>query len=502
MNRKPILSRAAAWIALLAGAAGLGSGHAGILCASPQRYADKDAALELAQALDKGVFRDRLISSTFIQSVGRDQFIVKVVLDNGAELNWDMHQVRAWTHDESLTLRKNRALLFPKEQTNAFVVLDKNLFTQRALRAKVYAKTYGESDVLAGQTIKYAVRQFNLVDLLDLAPGNDERGYRQHYLLDLENGQRELLSYLDAYQVLARNGLGDDIAAAGPVMRKPYQLTAIQPRELQMADNTGRFGMDLVFDRPIELDAGAFPFQLYERAMPGAGKGPRDPAFVIEFTAPNAVLADEVAPISHLEFLQTIQAVADQRHANRVLVRANLNPEVMTAAPEVEVKGSSVLVTFIKVPDQSVFDRKALLEAELRRRQDKLLAGSLTPEEIARRNAYRQTMETGLGQVERSRALATYQERIDVLIASLANFNEAAASASNDRDLEEALRQRNSVLVKLPELVIDYATEALKTSPPANREALRRALEGAINVVREPNTLGQLQALLQRVKGS
>ena len=500
MNRKPTPTRAAGRLALLAAAAILALGGAGRAGAA-QRFADKDSALELAQALDKGVFRDRLISSTFIQSVGRDQFVVKVVLDNGAELDWDMHQVRAWSHEESLTLRKNRALLFPREQTNAFVVLDKNLFTQKALRAKVYAKTYGESDVLAGQTIKYAVHQFNLVDLLNLAPGGDEQGYRHHYLLDLENGQRELLSYLDAYQVLTRNGLGEDTAAAEPVMRKPYQLTAIQPHEQRLVNGTGRFGMEFVFDRPIQLDAAAFPFQLYERATPGAGRGPRDPSFVIEFTAPNAILADEVTPISHLEFLQTIQAVADQRHANRVLVRANLNPEVMTAAPEVEVKGPSVLVTFTKEPDQSVFDRKALREAELRRRQDKLLAGSLSQEEIARRNAYRQTMEAGLGQLDRARNRPTYQERIDLLIAALANFNEAAVSASNDRDLEEALRQRNGALVKLPDMVIDYATEALKSQPPANPEVLRRTLEAAVNLVREPSTLAKLQDLLQRVKG-
>ena len=501
MNRKPTLTGAAGRIALLAAATLLALAWAGRAGAA-QRFADKDTALELAQALDKGVFRDRVISSTFIQSVGRDQFIVKVVLDNGAELDWDMHKLRAWTHDESLTLRKNRALLFPKEQTNAFVVLDKNLFAQKALRAKVYAKTYGESDVLAGQTIKYAVHQFNLVDLLNIAPGTDEQGYRFHYLLDLENGQRELLSYLDAYQVLARNGLGEDTQAAEPVMRKPYQLTAIQPHELQMVNGTGRFGMELVFDRPLQLDAGAFPFQLYERPTPVAGRGPRDPAFVIEFTAPNAILDGEVTPISHLEFLQTIRAVADQRHANRVLVQANLNPEVMSVPPEVEVKGPSVLVTFTKVPDQSVFDRKALLEAELRRRQDKLLAGSLTQEEIARRNTYRQTMETGMGQLDSARTRPTYQERIDLLIAALANFNEAAVSASNDRDLEEALRQRNGVSVKLPDLVIDYATEALKTQPPANPDVLRRTLEATINLVREPGTLAQLQDLLKRVKGS
>jgi hypothetical protein len=498
MNRNPILRRIAACTALLGGAASLVLAWGSLAAAAP-RYADKDTALELAQALDKGVLRNALISSTFIQSVGHDQFVVKVVLDNGAEQDWDMHQIRAWSRDESLTLRKNHALLFPREQTSAFVVLDKNAFTQKALRAKVYAKTYDETDVLAGQTIKYAVYQFNLVDLLGVAPGTDARGYRQHYLFDLENGQRELLSFLDAYLLLAQNGLIED-PAQEPVMRKPYRLTAIQPHALQTVNGTGRFGMELVFDRPLQLDAGAFPFQFYERAV--AGKGPHDPAFVIEFTAPNAVLPEDVTPIPNLEFLQGIHAVADQRYQNRVLVRANLNPEVMTAAPEVEVKGPSVLVTFTKVQDQSVFDRKALLEAELRRRQDKLLGGSLTAEEIARRNAYRQKMDTGTGQVDKARTRPTYQERLDLLVSSLANFNDAAVSASSDRDLEEALRQRNLVMVKLPELVTDYATEALKSKPVANKDQVLKALETTINLSRDPNTVAQLKELLARVKGS
>jgi hypothetical protein len=498
MNRNPNLRRIEGWTALAIGAMSLLLAGAHPAHAAP-RYADKDTALELAQALDKGVLHSALISSTFIQSVGRDQFVIKVVLDNGAEQDLDMHQLRAWTRDESLTLRKNRALLFPKEQSSAFVILDKNAFTQKALRAKVYAKTYDEADVLAGQTIKYAIYQFNLVDLLNVAPGTDSHGYRQHYLFDLENGQRELLSFLDAYTLLAQNGLIDN-QSAEPVMRRPYQLTAIQPHELQMVNGTGRFGMELVFDRAIQLDAGAFPFQLYERAV--AGKGPRDPAFVIEFTAPNAVLPGDVTPISNLEFLQSIQAVADQNYQNRVLVRASLNPEVMTTPPEVEVKGHSVLVTFTKVQDQSVFDRKALLEAELRRRQDKLFGGSLTQEEITRRNAYRQLMETGLGQLDRARNRPTYQERVDLLVSSISNFNDAAVSASSDRDLEEALRQRNFVMVKLPELVADYATEALKSKPVANRDQVQKALETTINLTRDPNTIGQLKGLLAKVKGS
>jgi hypothetical protein len=213
------------------------------------------------------------------------------------------------------------------------------------------------------------------------------------------------------------------------------------------------------------------------------------------------VLPDEVTPISHLEYLQAIQAVADQRNPNRVLVRANLNPEVMTQAPEVEVKGQSVVLTFTKVQDQSVFDRKALLDAELRRRQDKLLNATLTQDEIARRNSYRQYMDTGMGQVDRARNRPTFQERVDLLVASLANFNEAAVSASTDRDLEEALRQRNMALVKLPQLVMDYATQALRAKPVPDRDQVRKALETVIGLTRDTATLAQLQQLLERVKG-
>jgi len=500
MNRTSAARPRHGWLALAAAAAGLVLAWAGPAAADPPRYADKDTALELAQALDKGVLGNSLISSTFIQSVARDQFVIRAVLDNGAQENWDMHQIRAWSQAETLTLRKNRALLFPKEQTNAFAVLDKNDFAHKALLAKVYAKTYDESDVLAGQTIRYAIYRFNLVDLLNLAPGTDARGYRQHYVFDLENGQRELLSYLDAYNLLAHNGLIVDSATAGPVMRAPYRLTGIEPHPLRMVNGTGRFGVEMRFDRPLQLDAGDFPFQLYERVF--LGKGPREPAFVIEFTAPNAILPEEVPPISSLEFLQQIQAVSDQHYQNRVLLRADLDPEVLNVPPEVEVKGPSVLLTFIKVQDQSVADRKALMEAELRRREDKLLSGSLTPEEIARRNSYRQLMETGLGQIERARDLPTYQQRIDLLVASLANFNDAAVSASNDRDLEEALRQRNLVIVKLPDLVTGYANEALRSKPMANKNSVQKALETTINLTRDPVTLGQLQELLARVKGS
>jgi hypothetical protein len=483
----------------LVAAALLGGGlvSAAPALASGPRYADKDTALEVAKVLDKSVFRNHLVTSTFIQSVERDKYVIKVVLDNGAEQDWDMNQIRAWTKDESITLQKNRALIFPHDRSNIFVVLDKNRFTQKALRTRVLVRQYPESDVLAGQSIRYGVYQFNLVDLLNINPGTDEQGYRHRYVFDLENGQRELVSYRDAYFMLQQNDLIEDPAqAGGPVMRTPYELRAINPRELEIINGAGRFGLELVFDRALQLEPGHFPFQLYEKGKSGAA-ATVEPPFLIEFTAPNAILPVQVTPIPNLEFLRSIAAVSDDAHQNRVLVRAKISPDVLTQPPEVSVKGQSVVITFTKVQDQSVFDRQALLEADLRRRQDKLLSGSLTAEEIQRRNNYRQLMETGLGQVDKARVRKAFQEKFDLLVSSLSNFSDAAVNASNDRDLEEALKERNSVLAKLPALVMDQASAALKQKPVPDKDNLRKAVVTVLGFTREPKTVARLKELQQ-----
>ena len=134
------------------------AGWAATALSAPQ-YTDKENALNLAEALDKGIYRNHLITSTFVQSVGKGRFFVKVILDNGGEHNWDLHQIRSRSQSEALVLRNNRALLFPSDGSNDFVTLDKTLFSRTALRARVYTKYYKNSDVLAGQQINFGIHR-------------------------------------------------------------------------------------------------------------------------------------------------------------------------------------------------------------------------------------------------------------------------------------------------------------------------------------------------------
>jgi hypothetical protein len=470
------------------------------LSAAP-RFADKETALTLAQALDKGLYRGKLISSTFVQSMGKDQYLIKVVLENGGEENWDLNQIRQYSKDDLLTLSRNRALVFPLESSSEFGVLDKNQFAQTALRARVYIKSYRSPDVLAGERLAFATQNFNLADLLNVTPSRDDRGYVYRYILDLENGQRERLSYLEAWEVLKRNGLLEEPAGNEPVLHTPYRLTALRPRPLErlVESGIGRFGVEMVFDRPIELQPAVFPFRIYEDA-PANGTPRLDRRFTIEFTAPNAVLSQPVAGIDHLEFLYGIHAGTDTRHQNRVLVMADFAPEVLTQPPVVTVADNTVTVTFTKVEDQSVFDREALRQAELRREQEKRLAGTLTPEEVERRKLYRQHMETGLGQLDKVRAVKDFNERIDQLQAALANFKEAAINASSDPELEEALRQRNALMVRLPAMIIPYVRQALAQKPVADPQRLKELLLAARSMSREPSVRQALTELSRQLE--
>ena len=185
---------------------------------------------------------------------------------------------------------------------------------------------------------------------------------------------------------------------------------------------------------------------------------------------------------------------------NRVLLRALVAPEVLTHPPEVEVQGNAVTVLFTKVEDQSVFDRKALHEAELRRKQERMLAPALTPEEAEQRRLYRAHMESGLGQLDKARAERDAATRFEILLASLANFREAAITASSDLQLEEALRQRNLIAERLPAQLIELA-KAVAGGGAGDRGKVRNLLRAAEALTQDADVLKALRAAATQLGG-
>ena len=192
--------------------------------------------------------------------------------------------------------------------------------------------------------------------------------------------------------------------------------------------------------------------------------------------------------------------VNDERHQNRVLLRAMITPEVLTEPPRITVDGNRVVVRFVKMDDISVFDRRALREAELQRRQEKLLAPALTAEDVKRRGLYRRHMETGLGQLDKARALKQKNDKFETLLASLANFREAAIHASSDRELEEALRQRNQLIARLPKRVMEYSAGFIGAPPNRERERVLALVRAMIHLIQDRRTLTALRKLESQLR--
>jgi len=468
--------------------------------AAPPRYADKESALEISQVIDKGLFRGNLISSTFVQSAGRDKFELKVVMENGGEHIWDMNDIRMWTQDGLITLTRNRALVFPSKDSNEYAVLDKNLFSQQALRARVFQRIYRGKDILAGQTILFGVSDFNMIELLDIKPARDDHGYLHQYVFDLANGERLFLSYLDAYHAVIEGALLNDEAQGQPVQRTPYKLLEIRSIPLQrFPDNgTGRFGFELVFDRQVELEPGHFPFRIYEENY--RGRAPRlENPFVIEFTAPNSEVTRYENKIESVEFLSNVRGVNDRINQKRVLLRANMQPEVLNIPPVVEVDGEIVRMLFTKVEDQSVFDRGALEKAEYKHRHERLLASTLNEEEVQQRSLFRQHMTTGLAQLDKARGEREPNSHMSVLELALVNFKEAALNSSSDLELEEALAHRNMTMNRMAQLIVKQVRIAFRLKA-ADAEQLAGNLAEARSLARDHVLLEDIRRLEKDLK--
>ncbi len=487
MNRTPIV-RVAVLLAscLLIGICGA--------VAAP-KYTDRENALELAKVLDKSVFRNHLVGSTFIQGVGDDRFFIKVVLDNNVSQDWTIDQVHAWSKSEEILLSGNRVLLFPSRQSARFVVFDKNDFARQALKNSIYAKRYASGDPLAGRTIHFEIREFNLVELLGLAPPADPQGYRKHFVFDLVNGQREYLSYLDAQDVLTRNGLLDDPDEAGVVMRRAYRLRQLVPHPIQDNNDDGiaRFSVEMIFDQPIGLGAEHFPIRMFEQTVG------RHTEFVLEVVVPNAELGAQLVTIGQLEYLSRIRVIADLQHQKRVLLQARLNPDVLDLPPEIEIADMSVWVNFAKVVDQSVLERRVIYDLDRRIRQEQLIGRSLSAADSRKRRSYLLAMDTGLAQWKLARNEPDFEVKKDLMTTALANFKDAALNATTDRELQDAMRERNAAATRIPLFILDYVRAQLGSARVPEAPVLMSHLSTAVALTRDPQVINLVREFVRRL---
>ncbi|HIO60932.1 MAG TPA: hypothetical protein EYN39_03825, partial [Deltaproteobacteria bacterium] len=130
-------------------------------------YTSRQKALKLAAVLDHGYFKSIKISSVFVKNRGKDDYYLQAILDDGSSRKWLINRIREWTQTDELILSKNRALVFPSEQSTDFGVLEKNDFYRTVLNATAFVKTFDKHDILEGKSLVLGVLRFRILQAED-----------------------------------------------------------------------------------------------------------------------------------------------------------------------------------------------------------------------------------------------------------------------------------------------------------------------------------------------
>ncbi len=472
--------------------------HLGLLClanmalAMPE-YTSRENALYLAKVLDKGLFQQKRIASTFVKNKQSHQYYLQVILDDGSSHEWKINRIYEWSLNDTLLLSKNRVLVFPDPESADFQVLDKRQFYKRALAAYAFQKNYSDHDLLTGQSLKFAIRKFGLIQPnVEGLYQTDEHGNRYRYTLDFKNGIREVLTYLDAYQLLANGWLLDATTSADFILERPFQAVGLSVFPKTLEDdlrNIWRFAIGIEFEQPVSLMPEHIPFQVVEETERSPQTGERQTRFFVQVMIPNSQITHEPEQIRSLEYLRNVQLVADTAHQNRIFLRAELNPEIFELRPYIELQDKLVLVNFFSVTDQSVVRKpEATQEAPLQ-----------LP--VKTQTLFEDSYLKAVEEIRTAQRSPVIGFKIERYIVALGHLKQAAIEASGDAEVVQALEQRDQLYQILPKMILQHTTEQLRRADKQfSREVLLQQIQVAEDITINPQILKEFAKLKEAMK--
>ncbi len=477
----------------------------GNLQAFPE-YTSRENAIRLADVLDKGFFRGSRITSVFVKNRGEDEYYLQAILDDGSSRLWTLDSIHNWSKNDDLILSGNRALIFPIAGSTEFDILYKNEFYRMVLQASAYLKTFGPHDPMEGKNILLAIRKFRIIDFGEEGSySTDEMGHRYRYVLELENGIREFLTYPDAYRLVQKRAFSNP-SDGQVVHRRPYQVRELGEVARHLEDelhNIWSFGVEVIFDRPVDLVSSQFGYQIVEQNLRDPETRKRRNQFFVNVIFPNTIKNRDVPGFRNLDYLSYVELVTDVEHQMRVMLRAQVNPEVLELPPHVEVTDrNSVIVHFFSVTDQSIARREDFLQSQ----SGMTMAGALispdgpqTPFELEYLKAV-ELIRSAQRQPDTHLKVETYLGAIEAL-------RKSSMQAENDAQITQALKQRDVLLKVLPEMIISNSQMtilALQQSGQQVTEDNRKQLQSQLNFARKhavtEDQLQKIESLLNILK--
>lgn len=460
------------------------------------KYTNRENALRLAQIIDKGQFKDFRIASVFVKNRTDLEYYLQVILDDGSTHAWYMDNIYNWTLTDQLILTNNRALVFPSDESTEFHILDKNEFYKLVLTSKAFNKKYPTHDLLFGKNLMMEIRRFRM-----LKPGEDDRfttdkkGHRYRYVLELKNGSREILTYLDAYNLQTNGAFIRETRPEDVILVRSYQVEDIKVVPKQLEDelrNIWRFGIEVQFNQPIPLTEDLFPFQVIEENMRDPDTGERLNRFHVQVLFPNSEKFKEIRQIRTLEYLQHVQIVTDVEHQKRIFLKAQVNPLIFELPPYIEVTGrNSVIVHFFKVTDQSIARREKFVEPS---KKIPDVHPAMVP--LSRGTAFDNHYLKAVEQIREAQKHPNLNDKINIYLMAMDELHAAAMNTTTDSEIEQALNQRDVLFKILPQMIVENTQIKLrKRDQSFNKDELLGHLAHAEQMVEHRELLKQIQDL-------
>tara|TARA_B100000945_G_C20401143_1_gene607386 strand:- start:381 stop:1904 length:1524 start_codon:yes stop_codon:yes gene_type:complete len=417
-------------------------------------YTSRQKALKLAEVLEKGYFKSIKISSVFVKNIGKDDYYLQALLSDGSSRKWFLNRIHEWLQTDELILSNNRALVFPSNATTDFGVLEKNDFYRTALNATAYVKTFGKHDVLEGKSLVLGILRFRILQEDDSKfLKTNKKGDRYRYVLELENGTHEYLTYTDAFLLMQRSALLEEVPETVNVLRKSYKVKGMKKITLQLEDELReiwRFGIEVVFDKPVMTDADKFPYRFVEVKKKDPNTGRLKSNFFLHIIFPNAEKRTLVRGFKKHEYLHQVKIETDKTRQKRVILKAMVDPDVIDLPPYVEVTDrNSVVINYYSSKNRNLTQPPDL---PVTQSPSEVPRSVFTPEKIE--TEFEKKYMKVLVLIRDAQQQPNMNIRINTYFKALEELKKASLSAEDDIQITQALNQRDVLLITLPKLII------------------------------------------------
>ncbi len=311
-----------------------------VLVASP-KYTDIQNARNLASVLMHASIEDDFLVAIDIKKVGNERYYLEGISQTGKIYKLFISYLQKLAVGEKIFLRNNKVLVFPFSESSSFVVLDRKEFRKVALNAKSYLKYYSGDDPLAGQSILHTIKAINIVPYaIESRFGKNIQGHTYHYSIELHNGERDYITYYDAYRLLEEQRL---LAGTYPeirVMDKIYSIENIQFHNLDLnLGGTPQFSIQLTLDQDSLLTEEMIGIEILEQK--------KYKSYLLYITIPNTVITGKFDLATQHEYLKDIEIVNDARYISRTLLKMRFNPLLTNLAPQISKFGKrDLFITF------------------------------------------------------------------------------------------------------------------------------------------------------------